>query len=199
MTDPAFAFGFEPEDLDGHTLDELTDYLERGRQPVDPSIEGSPACRNALRALERLRDLARSYLDDHSKGGLSATGQSWISAVLAAIPVDARAGRRFPFPVGEPDVTVHITEGAIRGLIRAVGDDVPGLLVGSVRLGSDEPVPLSIDVAVVFGVPVPEAVESFRDALRQVLPDQVPFPIGSIDVHVVSVIDRTDPVGTDER
>ena len=59
MSDPVFVLGFEPEDLDGHSIDELTDYLERGRTPADPSIEGSPACRNALRALERLRDLAR--------------------------------------------------------------------------------------------------------------------------------------------
>lgn len=190
MTDAAIPLGFEPEDLDGHTLDELTEYLERDRQPADPSIDDSPACRNALRALEGVRRLARAYLDEVPPPG----EQRWIESVLAAIPIDARAGRRFPFPVGDPAVTVHITEGAIRGFVRAVGDDVPGLLVGSVRLGSDEPVPLSIDVAVVYGVQVTGAVESFRQALRQALPEQVPFPIGSIDVHVVGVI---DPPGSD--
>ena len=39
------------EDLDGHTIEELSDYLDAGRTPVDASIEGSPGCRIALDAL----------------------------------------------------------------------------------------------------------------------------------------------------
>jgi len=191
MTDPGAVLGFEPEDLDGHTIDELTDYLERGRAPVDPSIEDSPACRSALRALQRLRDLARTYLDDDQDR--EEPGRSWIGAVLAAIPIEARAGRRFPFALDDPAVTVHVTEGAIRGLIRAVGDDVPGLLVGSVRLGDDRPASLTIDVALVHGAPLTDAVAVFRRGLQQVLPEQVPFPIGAIDIHVVALI---EPDGT---
>ena len=109
--------------------------------------------------------------------------------MLASIPVDARPGRRFPVPFADPDVTVHVTEGAVRGLIRAIGDDVPGLLVGAVRLGADEPTPVSIDVALVYGEPLERAVEVFRAELRSVLPEQVPFAIGSIDIHVIGVID----------
>ena len=36
------------DDLDGHTFDELAEYLDRDRTPRDPDIESSAACRLAL-------------------------------------------------------------------------------------------------------------------------------------------------------
>lgn len=186
MSDPADVLRLEPDELDGHTIDELTDYLEAGCEPPDPSIDDSPACRIALAALQRLRDLAGEYL----AGGPPEpeVGRDWISAVLAAIPIDARAGRRFPIPVDDLHVAAHVTEGAIRGLVRFVGDEVPGLLVGAVRVGSDDPVSLSIDVALVHGTVLPRAVDLLRSALRLVLPDHVPFTLGQIDIAVIGLI-----------
>jgi hypothetical protein len=186
MSDPVAVLRLEPDDLDGHTIDELTDYLDAGLQPADPSIDDSPACRIALAALQRLKDLAVEYLDDARPD--ATTGSDWIDSVLAAIPVDARAGRRFPLPGDDPHVVATVTEGAIRGLVRAIGDEVPGLLVGAVRIGSGEPTPLSIDVALVYGTVLQEAVESFRRALRLVLPDHAPFELGPIDVDVIGLI-----------
>jgi hypothetical protein len=186
MSDPAALPAFEPDDLDGHSLDELTDYLEAGFQPPNPSIDDSPACRNALAALQRLQDLAGQYLEDDA--GSADIGQDWIDSVLAAIPIDARAGRRFTIEVDDPHVDAQITEGAIRGLVRAIGDDVPGLLVGSVRIGDERPASLSVDVAIVYGAVVPETTDRFRAALLDLLPDHVPFSIGPIDIHVIGVI-----------
>ena len=190
MSDSAAVLRLEPDDLDGHTIDELTDYLEAGCEPADPSIDDSPACRIALDALQRLRELAGEYLDEASE---PAGGRDWIGAVLAAIPLDARSGRRFPIPTDDLQVSAEVTEGAIRGLVRSIGDDVPGLLVGSVRLGDDRPASLTIDVALVHGAPLTDAVAVFRRGLQQVLPEQVPFPIGAIDIHVVALI---EPDGT---
>lgn len=192
MSDAADVLGLEPDDLDGHTIDELTDYLERGRQPADASIDNSPSCQIALGALQRLRDLADAYLDDRT-AGTTRTDTDWISAVLAAIPVDARAGRRFPWASDEPDISAYVTEGAIRGLVRAVGDDVPGLLVGSVRIGSGAPTPLLIDVALVYGAVLSHATDRLRETLRQVLTDHLPFTVGAIDIHVVGVIEAPAP------
>ena len=45
------AYRIEPDDLDGHTIDELADYLDAGMQPADPSIDDSAACQNALAAI----------------------------------------------------------------------------------------------------------------------------------------------------
>ena len=195
MSDPAALMSLEPDDLDGHTIDELTDYLEAGCEPADPSIDDSPACRIALDALQRLRDLAGEYLDGDAEEPDPERG--WIDAVIAAIPLDAKAGRRFPISFEDPRVAAHVTEGAIRGLIRSIGDDVPGLLVGSVRVGSGDPVPLSVDVALVYGTVLTAAVDRFRQHLRSALPAHVPFALGVIDIAVVGLIppsaaDRTD-------
>ena len=40
MDDPGTVLALEPEDLDGHTVEELDDYLDRGCTPPDPSIVG---------------------------------------------------------------------------------------------------------------------------------------------------------------
>ena len=59
--------GLEPTDLDGHTLDELTDYLDAGRQPADRSIDESPGCQLALDALERLQGLGAELIAAEAK------------------------------------------------------------------------------------------------------------------------------------
>lgn len=189
MSDSDAVLSLEPEDLDGHTIEELSDYLDGGRQPGDPSIDNSPACQIALGALQRLKNVAGTYLDVDP--GSAGTDEDWISAVLTAIPIDARAGRHFPWPSNTPTLAAHTTEGAIRGLVRAVGDDVPGLLVGSVRIEGDEPVVLKVDVALVFGTRLLEADAAFRRMLQRVLPDHLPFAIGAIDIRVVGLIENS--------
>jgi hypothetical protein len=192
MSDPAAVLGLEPEDLDGHTIDELTDYLEHGRTPAEPSIDNSPACQIALGALQRLQDLAGTLLDVPDTDAPSID-QNWITAVLAAIPVDARAGRHFPWPTNTVQAAAYTTEGAVRGLIRAVGDDVPGLLVGSVRIGSGVPTPIDIDVALVHGTRLVDAVTTFRSTLRSALQGHLPFALGAINVTVVGLIEIPTP------
>jgi hypothetical protein len=177
--------GFGPEDLDGHTLEELADYLERDRRPVDPSIEESPACLIALDALQRLRDTAGSFLDDDQA---DAASDDWIGAVLEAIPLDARSGRSFPIRTPYPDLDAAVTEGALRGLVRAIGDAVPGLLVGGVRLSPGGTPSLDVDVALVHGHALPDAVDRLRRDLFGELPLHVPFPVDVVDVHVVGLI-----------
>lgn len=193
MSDPDDVLRLEPEDLNGHTVDELTDYLEAGCEPADPSIDDSPECRIALAALRRLHELAGDAVAD---GRAPDGGSDWIDAVLEAIPVGARPGRRFPIPVDDPGVTAVITEGAIRGLVRSVGDGVPGLLVGAVRLGSGETPALGIDVVLIHGAALAVAVGAFRGELREALRAHVPFEVGRIDIDVIGLI---PPAGTDEE
>lgn len=191
MSELASFHGLEPEDLDGHTLDELSEYLERDRRPVDPTIEDSAACQLALRALQQLRDLAAGYLDGESTAPPS--GPDWIPAVLARLPLDVRAGRRYEFPVLGDSLDAVITEGAIRGLARAIGDRVPGVLVGAVRLGDVSPVEFDIDIAVEHGIRIPSAATAYRHELGIALQRQVPFPVGAINIHVRWLI---EPAGT---
>lgn len=199
MSDPSAVLALEPDDLDGHTVDELDDYLERGRTPADPSIDASPACQIALSALQRLHDVAGAYLDD-ADAAPAGSDQDWISAVLTAIPLDARAGRRFVLPAPAEGVVATVTEGAVRGLVRAVGDEVPGLLVGSVRLRSHDGdgdaeqaavARLAVEVALVHGTPLAAAVAALRQELLRLLPEHVPFAVEIIDVTVVGLIEPT--------
>jgi hypothetical protein len=190
MSDPADLLRLEPEDLDGHTLDELSDYLDRGRSPADPSIDDSPACQIALSALQRLRAVAGAFLEEDDRA--AGTDEDWIGRVLAVLPIEARAGRDFPLPVAEPDTDASVTEGALRGLVRSIGDAVPGLLVGSVRFGDPDPetqrVDLSVQIGLRYGVPLQEAEAAFRDALRSGLAPHAPFRLGRIDIRVVALI-----------
>lgn len=190
MSDPADLLRLEPEDLDGHTLDELSDYLDRGRSPADPSIDDSPACQIALSALQRLRAVAGAFLEEDDRA--AGTDEDWIGRVLAVLPIEARAGRDFPLPVAEPDTDASVTEGALRGLVRSIGDAVPGLLVGSVRFGDPDPetqrVDLSVQIGLRYGVPLQEAEAAFREALRSGLAPHAPFRLGRIDIRVVALI-----------
>lgn len=190
MIDPDAVLGLEPDDLDGHTIEELDDYLAQNRRPADPSIDNSPACQIALGALGRLREAARSLLavrpDDRRNE------DDWIANAIASISLEAHTGRRFPLPFAIPNLRAVVTEGALRGLIRAVGDDVPGVLVGSVRIDTDDPprvAVLRITIAVEFGYPLLDAADLLRAALAEALPDHLPFVVDHVDVRVVDVLD----------
>jgi len=193
MNDADPLLGVEPEDLDGHTLDQLADYLERGRTPTDRTIEGSPACQIALAALERLQAFGAELLEADAAAA-PPSADAWIADVLSSISLDARAGRSIPLTHRAPGTDAHVTEGAIRGLIRATGDEVPGVLVGRVRLLGDvererAEVALELDVHVRFGVPIPVAVAALRRRLLEVLPRHASFSITRIDIRVRELSD----------
>lgn len=193
MTDANAAdavLALEPGDLDGHTLDDLEDYLEHDRQPADASIDNSPSCQIALSALQRLHDIAGDYLDRNEAP--TGTDEDWISTVLATLPLDTRAGRHFPYPTTYPNLTAHVTEAAIRGLIRATGDAVPGLLIGKVEIGTQEQDPgavdLQIEAALLWGTPLQDADMLLRAQLQKVLPLHAPFVVQTIDIRIVDLI-----------
>ena len=185
--------GFEPEDLDGHTMDELADYLDAGRQPADPSIDASPGCRIALDALERLRRLGPALLDQDTAAEPQAD-ESWVRSIIDGIARDARAGRRIPFRVVEPDDDLGITEGAVRGLIRSAGDAVPGVLIGRCRLDGDvttsgAPIRIEVEASVPYGLPIARLAERLRTEIGERLRTHAELNITGIDIVVHDVRD----------
>ena len=196
----ANALGFEPEDLDGHTMDELADYLDAGRQPADPSIDASPGCRIALDALERLRRLGPALLDQDTAGE-PQPDDNWVRSILDGIARDARAGRRIPFPVAEPDDDLGITEGAVRGLIRAAGDGVPGVLIGRCRLDGEvttpgAPVRIEVEASVPYGLPISRLAERLRDEIGERLRTHTELNVTGIDIVVHDVRDLPSSGGS---
>ncbi|MGK3948552.1 Asp23/Gls24 family envelope stress response protein [Microbacterium sp. K2] len=183
--------GLEPGDLDGYTLEELSDYLEAGRLPVDASIEGSPGCQLALDALERLQGLGGQLIEADAAAS-PEVDDSWVDRILSGIAMDARAGRRVPFADPDPSVDFGITEGAVRGLIRSAENAVPGILVGRSTLDGDvtvvgEPIRIAIEVNAVYGESIPTAVDRLREEVAERLRRQTDLTVTAIDVTVRDV------------
>lgn len=181
--------------LDGaaeeRTIDDLSDYLDRGRLPYDPAIEESPEHRRTLQALERVRALSGALIDDDAER-LPAPEESWFGSILTQVRREARAGRDIPLASPEPDVELTITEGAVRGLVREAGDSVPGVLVGRCRLVGDVGDPeaeiaVEVTISVFWGVPIADAAQQVRERIHSRLLTQTELSISTIDVRVEDV------------
>ncbi|MFE7504140.1 hypothetical protein [Promicromonospora sp. NPDC057488] len=179
------------DDLDGHTIEELSDYLEAGRTPPDPSIEGSAACRLALDALTRLRDLTPDLIAADTAAEPEAD-DGWVRRILDGIASEARSGRRIPLSAPTPDADLVITEGAVRGLVRAAEGAVPGVLVGRCRFDGDlttygSPVRVLVDVSLLYGQPLPAATARLRAEIADRLAAHTALDVTGIDITVSDV------------
>lgn len=181
----------DPGSLDGHTIEELSDYLEAGCSPPDPSIDASPGCRIALDSLRRLRALSPRLLAADTAAE-PAPDEGWVQGILAGISLDARAGRRTPIGAPVPAADLGVTEGAIRGIVRAAEHAVPGVLVGACRLHGDVTVPdapvrIDVEVSVLFGTPIPELVDRLRAEVFARLARNTTLRVTGIDITVDDV------------
>ncbi len=189
----------EPEDLDGHTIEELSDYLDTGRTPPDASIDQSPGCRIALDALERLRGLTPDLFAADTAAE-SEADEGWVQNILAGIALDARAGRRIPITVSTVDGDLGITEGAVRGLVRAAESTVPGVLVGKCRFEGDvtipgDPIRVRVDISVPYGSAIRDLVGRLRAEIASRLATHTTLNITGIDIMVRDIHQLPDPTG----
>ncbi|WP_200919324.1 Asp23/Gls24 family envelope stress response protein [Curtobacterium sp. Leaf261] len=188
----------DPALLDGHTVDELTDYLDAGMLPADPSIDDSPVCQNALAAIARVRAASRGSLDAAALDEAPAD-DSWVGRILSNISMEARAGRDIPFRSTAPTQHGVITEGTVRSLLRRAGDTVDGLLIGRCALEGDvtvvgEPIRVRITASVLWGNPIHEAVDRLRTAVTHELLEHTELVVEAIDVEIRDVLLDRAPV-----
>ncbi|MBF4577586.1 Asp23/Gls24 family envelope stress response protein [Frondihabitans sp. VKM Ac-2883] len=184
-------FALEPEDLDGYTVDDLSDYLDGGMTPRDPVIDISPACQIALAALARLKTLTATFLDEEAAFE-EPRDESWISSLLQNISIESRAGRQIPFRKAELRTELVITEGAVRGLIRAAGDMVHGILVGrSALVGDvtrlDEPITVEVEATIIWRNNIPDAAKQLREAIQDTLARNTDLAVAGITVTISDV------------
>ncbi len=187
----------ERADLDGHTLDELSDYLDAGRFPPDPTIDSSPACQIALDDLERIAAVSLTMLERGAAAD-PTVDEGWVSRILGAIRFDAHAGRLIPLGEPSPDARVSITEGAVRGLIRAAGDQVGGLIVGRSRLVGEvtipgEPVIVTVEVTVCWGEKIDDIARMLRRAIAAALESHTDLHVAAIDITVRDLFGIPEP------
>lgn len=183
--------GLRPADLDGHTIEELGEYLDAGRDPRDPSIEDSPGCQLALDALSRLR--AQTWAMLESEATVDAErDRGWMRAVLQNISLEAHAGRDIPLSHPDPNVHLHVTEGSVRSLIRAVGDGVGGAIVGRVRLDGDvttagAAITVAITASAAFGNALDQLAQRMRERIGEALAIHTELNIVAVDVTILDI------------
>lgn len=187
MTDPILP---GDELVDGHTLDELSDYLARGRTPADPSIDDSPECRAALDALEQLSRTTRAALE--AEAAQSPVDDGWVGRILDGIRLDVQSGRRVRIAHSDAGADLALTEGAVRALVRGVGDAVDGVIVGRCVLDGDvetpgSPIAVHLDISVRYGDPLAEVAAHVRELVASELARHAELTIASVDVTVTDV------------
>ena len=178
----------ENTDLDGHSIEELSDYLDAGRLPRDDSIESSPGCLIALASLERLRNAAWALLEAEADAD-PERDSAWIGRLMGTISREARAGRDIPISSGDASVALSVTEGSVRGLIRAAGDDVGGVLIASCSLEGDvtrpgEPITVNIAASVAWGLSLPMLAEELRASILAALARHTELVVEGVNVTI---------------
>lgn len=176
----------------GRTIDELDEYLSRGRSPVNREIEECPECQAALAALTRLRELTPTLLERDMELH-SDDDDSWLDELFTNISIQARAGRTLTVSSDDPDLTLTQTEGSVLSLIRSAGDAVNGALVGRCRLHGDLTAPgteIAVDVQItVFWKDehLPTLAFAIRSEIRDILTRHTELNITTIDITVVDL------------
>ena len=203
MTSKNIPASGEPTDaFDGHTLEELSDYLDAGRLPADESIDYSPACQLALRSRMRVRSAATALFEQDAAAETMADDRL-LNRILGAISRDLHAGRDIPLRHPFAHAEIVITEGAVKGVIRAAGDGIHGLLVGRCALIGDvttlgAAITIQIEATVLGGENIPEAVERLRQSVAAALAFHTELLLTGIDIAVRDLYrEPPDDEGTD--
>lgn len=171
----------------GYSLEDLSAYLDRGRTPRIPTIERNAECQALLASMERMGRMSREIVEEQAAEPLA---ESWYDEIMREVMREFRAGRDIPL-VRTPDGTqLVVTEGALYEVIRSVGDDIEGVLVGRVRIDQIEPTaPLDVrvNVSVLFGYPMQDTADLLRDGIRVAIERHGELRVGRVDITVGDV------------
>jgi len=173
------------------SMERLSDYLDAGREPYDPEIESDPSALAQLAALARLRSMTAGLVAEDAAAE-PAPDPSWIAGVMSRVRLESRTGREIPLSSPDPRSTLHVTEGAVRSLIREAGDSVPGAVVISCGIVGDVDRPdavVGVEVAIsaLFGTTVPDVADAVREAVAAHLAAQTELVVEAVDVTVRDV------------
>lgn len=186
--DDLAVLALEPADLDGHSIDELTDYLDAGMTPADPSIDDSAACQNAIAAISRVRRFAGDLLEADALDE-PERDDSWVSGILQNISLEAAAGRDIPVRTATATEDIVLTEGSVRALIRRAGDGVDGILIGRCALDGDVTDPdaevsVTVSATILYGHRIPDVTDRVRSAIHRELLRHTRLRLTGVDITI---------------
>ncbi|TFD47897.1 hypothetical protein E3T55_14810 [Cryobacterium frigoriphilum] len=175
----------------GDLIEVLNDYLDRGEDPPRELLDGSPDHQLTLDALVRFRRLTRELLAD-DVAAEPARDDGWVATILANIHSESRAGRSIPLAHPSSIADLSISEGAVRGLVRAAGDAVSGTLIGACRLEGDvtepgSPITVAVEASVFWGERIRATADHIRTAIESALLLHTELNIVAVDVTVTDV------------
>ncbi|BCW60776.1 Asp23/Gls24 family envelope stress response protein [Arthrobacter sp. StoSoilB20] len=190
----------------GHSLADLSAYLDTGQIDDPAHLEMCPECQSALASLRRLTELGGDLLRSDVADAGSGT-DDWMQSILDNLHLELRPGRNIPLKAEHPDDTLWETEGAVSALIRSVADALPGTAAGKCRLQGDvttvgAPITVEVEIAVVYGHSMEERAATLRDELAKTLAVQTELNIQAIDITVTDVLEplsTTDPLNTEDQ
>lgn len=181
--------GPQPDDaLDGHTMEELADYLDRGRTPRDATIEESSACRLALSNLQRLRELSVDAMQRRADLDPDPVRESaWIGRLLETIRSEVVSGRDVPVSHPDPRLRLTLTEASVRGVVRRAGDTMGDVVMGRCVLDGDVTVPdapirVAVTASIAFGVSAEATADRLRERIGAALERHTELRVARIDV-----------------
>lgn len=177
----------------GHSLAELSEYLDTGRIGDPDHLAQCPECQSGLASLRRLSALGHDLLDADITEAGSGT-DDWMQAILGNLRLELRPGRSIPVRGDDPGDVLSETEGAISALIRSIADGLPGTAAGKCRLYGDvtepgAPVTVGVELAVVYGHPLADRAAALRKQLAEALGRQTELNITAIDVTITDVLE----------
>lgn len=149
-----------------------------------------PDRRRAERAEQRLRELGQQLLEHDERRSPDLAGV--IEAVTGQIRREARAGRDVPMAGSDEVDRLVVTEGALRGRLREVADDVPGVVVArcAVQGDLDDPgtsVGARLSISVAWPLRLSEVAGQVRGRVRAELGAQTGRPPGEVDIEVLDL------------
>lgn len=173
----------------GYTLEELSEYHDRGRTPAVAAIDGDPQCRAVLDSMDRLGALSRELVETDAARDLE---ESWFEQIIGEVARESRAGRDLPLDTAD-DVTVVVTEGAVRGLVRDAGDRVDGVLVERVDVSVTEGrVDVALTISVIYGHALADVAAGVRAEVQTAIAGSAAWTVGTIDVTIDALRMRED-------
>lgn len=184
----------------GKTIEELSAYLDAGREPYDPSIETCPECLNALDTLARVGQLSRSLVAQDATA-LPEPPASWFRSIIATVESELRPGRDLPIYHPDPSVRISVTEGAVRHLLRSVVDEIGGVIVGRTEIIGDAeqpgaPVEIELTITVAWGHPIAPTVELVRERVYEAVAQHTELHVTGVNITVEDVHEVTETRGT---
>ena len=183
----------------GRTIEDLGEYLDSGVSDDFEHIQACPQCQAGLSGLRRLQDFTQELLAADRADAEQDDGP-WLENILSNLNLEMKAGRRIPLTPDLPGDRLFQTEGALTGLVRAVGDAVEGIMIGKCRFTGDVTVPgtpitLDVNVSARYGHRLPDLAVTLRRELLSALATHSELNLAAANITITE-LRPTSPPGT---